>query len=98
MNIQTLMAQAQRVQKEITKKKDAIESSTFEGKSEWVSVTMNGKKEILDLKITCDTPLEKDDLEALEDMLKIAINKATAEVDKRFDADMGAYGNLGSIF
>ena len=92
------MAQAQRVQKEITKKKDAIESSTFEGKSEWVTVTMNGKKEILDLKITYTGTIENDDKEALEDMIKIAINAATAEIDKRFDTEMGAYGNLGSIF
>ena len=98
MNMQNLLAQAQRVQREISKKKEAIDNTTFEGKSEWVTVTVNGKKELLDIKITYANSIEADDKEALEDMIKIAINKANAEVDKKVDAEMGAYGNLGGLF
>ena len=41
MNIQNLMAQAQKMQKDITKKKEEIDNSTFEGTSEWVTVEIN---------------------------------------------------------
>ena len=51
MNMQNLMAQAQRMQKDITKKQEEIYKKTFVGKSEWIEITMNGKKEITDLKI-----------------------------------------------
>ena len=52
MNMQQLMQQAQRMQREITKKKEEIDNETFEGKSEWVNITFNGKREILSFKIT----------------------------------------------
>ena len=35
MNMQNLMAQAQRMQKDITKKQEEIYKKTFVGKSEW---------------------------------------------------------------
>ena len=44
MNMQNLMAQAQRMQKDITKKQEEIYKKTFVGKSEWIEITMNGKK------------------------------------------------------
>ena len=34
MNMQNLMAQAQKMQRDITKKKEEIDNSTFEGDSE----------------------------------------------------------------
>ncbi len=98
MNMQNLMAQAQKMQRDITKKKEEIDNSTFEGTSEWVTLTMNGKKEIIDLKITYTGSLSEDDKEALEDMLKIAFKDATAKIDKEFNEKMGAYGSLGGLF
>ena len=47
MNMQNLMAQAQKMQRDITKKKEEIDNSTFEGDSEWVKVEINGKKEYI---------------------------------------------------
>ena len=38
MNMQNLMAQAQKMQRDITKKKEELDNSTFEGVSEWVKV------------------------------------------------------------
>ena len=46
MNMNNLMAQAQKMQKDIQKKQDEINSMTFVGESEWVEVTFNGKKEL----------------------------------------------------
>ena len=93
MNIQNLMAQAQKMQKEITKKKEEIDNSSFEGTSEWVKVTINGKKEVEKVNITFEGTIEDDDKEMLEDMIKIAINDAVKKVDQEVESKMGAYGS-----
>lgn len=99
MNIQNLMAQAQRMQKEISKKKDEIDATIFEGESEWVKVKINGKKELQKIEILYQDTIENDDKEVLEDMIKIAINKATSAVDKEIESKMGAYGSsLNGLF
>ena len=93
MNIQNLMAQAQKMQKEITKKKEEIDNSIFTGTSEWVNVEMNGKKEIERVKITFEGTIEQDEKEMLEDMIKIAVNDAIGKIDKEVESKMGAYGS-----
>ena len=93
MNIQNLMAQAQKMQKEITKKKEEIDNSSFEGTSEWVKVTINGKKEVEKVYITFEGTIEDDDKEMLEDMIKIAMNDAVKKVDQEVENKMGAYGS-----
>ena len=99
MNIQNLMAQAQKMQKEITKKKEEIDNSIFEGNSEWVKVKINGKKELEEVKITFDGTIESDDKEMLEDMIKIAMNDAVKKVDQEVESKMGAYGSsLNGLF
>ncbi|MCI9280647.1 MAG: YbaB/EbfC family nucleoid-associated protein [Bacilli bacterium] len=98
MNMQNLMAQAQKMQRDITKKKEEIDNSTFEGDSEWVKVEINGKKELQKIKITFEGPIEDDDKEVLEDMIKIAFNKAIAAVDKETEEKMGSLGGLGGLF
>ena len=98
MNMQNLMAQAQRVQRELTKKKEEIDNSQFEGTSEWVKVVINGKKELISLKITYTGPIEDDDKEMLEDMIKIAMKQATDAVDKEVNSKIGEYGALGGLF
>ena len=99
MNMQNLMAQAQKMQRDITKKKEEIDQTIFEGKSEWIIVKMNGKKELQSVKITYDGTIENDDKELLEDMIKIAVNKAVADIDKEIESKMGAFGGgLGGLF
>ncbi len=98
MNMQNLMAQAQKMQRDLTKKKEEIENSTFEGTSEWVKIVINGKKEINSLTITHEGNIDEEDKEMLEDMFKIAFNNASAKVDKAFEEKMGAYNSLGGLF
>ena len=99
MNMQQIMAQAQRMQKDITKKKEEVEKTIFEGTSEWITLKMNGKKEIESIKITYQGPIEEEDKEMLEDMIKIAFKNATDAVDKEMESKMGAYGSaLNGLF
>ena len=49
--------------------------------------------------ITFTGPIEDDDKEMLEDMIKIALNKANEAVDKELESKLGNYGaNLGGLF
>lgn len=75
MNIQAMMKQAQKLQKEMMEEKDKIDKMEFEGISSFVTVKVNGKKEMLSVKIEQDS-LEKEDIEMLEDMILVATNEA----------------------
>ena len=99
MNMQNLMAQAQKMQRDITKKKEEIDKMEFEGSSELVNIKVNGKKEVISIKINSNDNLDKDDVEALEDMIKIAFNNALKKVDAETEKQMGSYGGaLGGLF
>ena len=91
MNMQALMQQAQKMQKDLQKKQEELEKMEFEGKSEWVTVTLNGKKKLNNIKIVANN-LDADDIEMLEDMIKIAFQDALQKVDKEYDNKLGVYG------
>ena len=99
MNMQNLMAQAHKIQKEMMKKKEEIGKKEFTGKSELVEVVFNGNKELVSLNIKKDKPLDTEDIEILEDMLQIAIKDSLSKVDKEVNEKMGAAaGSLNGLF
>lgn len=98
MNMQNLMAQAQRMQRDIMKKKEEVEKQSFTGKSELVEITMNGNKVVTEVIIK-NEDLTKDDIEVLQDMIMIAINNAIKNVDQAMEKAMGQYGSaLNGLF
>ena len=98
MNMQALMQQAQKMQRDIEKKKDELNKKTFVGTSELVEVTFSGNKKLVSVSIKQDN-LSDDDKEILEDMFTIAVNDAMAKIDKETESMLGAYGSqLGGLF
>ena len=63
MNMNNLMAQAQKMQKDIQKKQEEINSMTFVGESEWVEVTLKGDKSIVKVNIKDKKTMDEEDLE-----------------------------------
>lgn len=99
MNMNNLMAQAQKMQKDIQKKQEEINSMTFIGESEWVEVTLTGNKSIVKVNIKDKKTMDEEDLECLEDMIKIAINDAYKKIDNEIEKKLGMYGKLaGGLF
>lgn len=92
MNIQAIMKQAQSLQKDMMKAKEEIDKTEFMGENGFVTVKMNGKKEILEIKIASES-LEKEDIELLEDMILIATNMAAKKVDEMTEQKMGKFTN-----
>lgn len=99
MNLQSMMAQAQRMQRDITKKKEEIDKTEFEGNSEWVKVKFRGNRKLISLTITKEGTIEEDDKEILEDMMSIAISDALSKIDKEINDKLGAYSQgLNGLF
>lgn len=97
MNMQQIMQQAQRMQRDITKKKEEIDGMEFLGKSEWVEIVFNGKREIKSFKILKDE-IDADDKEMLEDMIMIAIKDAFSKIDKESESKLGSYASMSGLF
>ncbi len=90
MNIQAMMREAQKLQKEMMKEKEIIDSTIYEGESSFVKVKVNGKKEIVEVNIAQES-MDKEDIEMLQDILQVAINDAMKKVDKDTEDKMGKY-------
>ncbi len=92
MNMQALMQQAQKMQRDLTKKKDELNKKEFIGCSELVEVKFTGDKKLVSVTIKQDG-LSDDDKEIIEDMMTIAVNDAMSKIDKETESMLGAYGN-----
>ncbi len=97
MNMQAIMKQAQNMQKEMMKIKEEIDQTEFIGESSFVSVKINGKKEVLEVKIDSEH-LEKDDLEILQDIIVVALNQAMKKVDDVTEQKMSKYASIPGLF
>lgn len=93
MNMQAILKQAQNMQRDMLKEQEKINATIFEGASSLVSVKVNGKKEIIEINIDKSSTLEAEDIEALEDMITIAVNEAMRKVDKMTEEKMGKFTN-----
>lgn len=97
MNMQALMQQAKKMERDITKKKEELNAMSFTGKSELVEVVFTGERKMVSATIKGD--ISSDDKEIIEDMMVIAINDAMKQIDAANEKIMGAYGNgLGGLF
>ena len=92
MNINQLMQQAQKMQKDMKKSQDEVAAMTFNSKQELVEVEMDGNKQIK--KVIINKNIENDDIEALEDMILIAVNDCINQVDKKMESKLGKYANM----
>lgn len=98
MNIQTMMKQAQAMQRDMMKIKDEVDNTEFSAESSFVKVTVKGTKEVVKVEINAEDGLETDDIEMLQDMIMIAINEANKKVDAALEKKMGKFGNIPGLF
>ena len=97
MNMQALMKQAQNMQKEMLKVKEEIDNTEFIGESSLVTVVLKGTKDLVSVKINADS-LDSDDIEALQDMIVVAVNQANKKIDDMMEKKMGKFGNIPGLF
>ncbi len=88
-NIQKLMKQAQQMQAKMAKLQAELEERTLEASAGggMVTVTVNGKKELLDIVIQKEA-VDPDDVEMLQDLVMAAVNQALTEMDEFVNSEM----------
>ena len=81
MNMNALMQQAQKMQREMEKAQKELEAKVFEVVSGGggVKVTIKGTKEILSIEIDNDM-IDIEEKEMLQDMIVVAVNEAISKV------------------
>ena len=89
-NMNNLMKQAQRMQRQMEETTKELETKEYTAASGGgaVSVTVNGKKEVVSVKLS-EEVVDPDDIEMLEDMVAAAINATVKQVDETAEAEMG---------
>ncbi len=99
-NMNNLMKQAQRMQRQMEEKTKEMEDKEFEATAGGgaVTVKVSGKREILSVKLT-EEVVDPDDIEMLEDLIVAATNEALRKMDEENSQMMQQLtGGLGGMF
>ena len=98
MNMQQLMRQAQKMQEDMAKAQEELESTVVEGVSGggMVKVSMNCNGEIQSFKLAREA-VDPEDIEMLEDLILAAIKDANTKAKEIKDGKVGGFGNLGGL-
>ena len=90
-NMSNVVKQAQKMQEEMERVQAELEDKTVEAKAGggMVTVTANGKKEILSIKINPEA-VDPEDVETLEDLVMVAVNDAIKQADEMMAEGMSA--------
>jgi hypothetical protein len=101
-NMNNLMKQAQRMQRQMEESQKEVEAKEFTAKAGGgaVEVTVSGKKEVTKIKLS-EEVVDPDDIEMLEDLVMAASNEAlrmadeaNAEIMNKMTGGLGLSGGL----
>lgn len=98
-NMNNLMKQAQRMQRQMEESQRELETKEFTSKAGGgaVEVTVTGKKELTKVVIDKDA-VDPDEVEMLQDMILAAVNEALRQAEEANEAVMSKMtGGLGGL-
>lgn len=100
-NMQNLMKQAQRMQRQMEAQQKEMEEKDFTGTAGGgaVTVVMDGKKVVKSVKLDREA-VDPEDVETLEELIVLAVNDAGKQIDDANDAIVGSMTggmNLGGF-
>ena len=107
-NAANMQAMIQKMQEDMVAKQEELEAREYEVSvgGGVVGVKMNGKKEVLSVKLS-EEVVDPDDIETLEDLVVAAVNEAIKKVESDASEEMGkltgglnipGMGGLGGLF
>ena len=103
-NMNNLMKQAQKMQKQMAEQQAELEAREFSASAGGgvVEVTVSGKREITKVKLDKEA-VDSDDVEMLEDLIMAATNEALRKCEEESQASMskitgGLSGLSGGLF
>ena len=97
MNMNNLMKQAQKMQRQMEQAQEELATRTFEVTSGGgaVKVVISGKKVIQELTVS-PSAVDPDDIEMLQDLIMTAVNEAIRQADEAAAGEMGRLtGGMG---
>ena len=102
MNQAAMMKQAQKMQQEMLRMQQEMETKTYTAAAGggMVKATVNAKHEVVDLQINPEA-VDPDDVEMLQDMVMAAVNEAMRTADTESANNMSRLTgglNLGGLF
>lgn len=98
-NMNNLMKQAQKMQKDMEKLQEELHERTVEASAGGGAVTVvaSGKKELKEIVIKPEV-VDPDDVEMLQDLILAAVNEAIRKADEMVNSEMGKLtGGLGGL-
>ena len=102
-NLNNLMKQAQKMQKDMAKLQEELEQKTVEATAGGgaVAVIATGKKEIKEITIKPEV-VDPEDVEMLQDLILAAVNEALRKADEMVSSEMskitGGIGGFSGLF
>ncbi|HEM3655794.1 YbaB/EbfC family nucleoid-associated protein [Streptococcus parasuis] len=92
MNMQNMMRQAQKLQKQMEKSQAELAATQFKGSSvqDLVTATFTGDKKLVSIDFKSEV-VDADDIETLQEMTVQAINDALTKVDEATQKKLGAF-------
>ncbi len=102
MNQAAMMKQAQKMQQEMLRMQEELETKTWSAASGggMVTATVNGKHQVMNIEIKPEA-VDPDDVEMLQDMIIAAVNEAMRTADAEANESMARLTgglNLGGLF
>ena len=97
-NMQNILKQAQKMQREMQEKQEAVANKEIETSAGGgaVVVKATGDKVIKEIIIKPEV-VDKDDVEMLQDLILTAINEALNKADSMMQAELGSF-NIPGMF
>lgn len=98
-NLNNLMKQAQKMQKDMAKLQEELQDKTVEATvgGGAVTVVVSGKKELKEIALKPEV-VDPDDIEMLQDLILAAVNEALRKADEMTNEEMGKItGGLGGM-
>lgn len=91
-NMQGMMKQVQKMQKEMVVAQDALNIKEFTGiaTNDLVTVTFTGDRKMVDLTIKPEV-VDPEDVDMMQDLILTAVNDALVKIEKETEATMGKY-------
>ncbi len=103
MNQAAMMKQAQKMQQDLMKMQEDLETQVYSASAGGgvVTATVTGKRELTALEIDPEA-VDPEDVEMLQDMIVAAVNEAMRKAEEASAQSMsrltGGLGNLGGLF
>lgn len=97
MNIQAMMQQARKLQKDLEKTTQEIDNTVYNYENANITVEATGNNKITKIEIKNEDVLE--DAEMLSDIVLVAVNNVLDQIKKDKENKLGKYtGGLGGLF